>query len=98
MAAEWQSGQPLPVESELEGQYGVARNTVRLAVDVLVNEGLLIRVQGKGTYLKDHPVLDHFAYRSDPGASPRRRSRLLLSLMRKKLIRPVGNYPRTFRC
>jgi GntR family transcriptional regulator len=70
MAAEWQSGQPLPVESELESQYGVARNTVRLAVDVLVNEGLLIRVQGKGTYLKDHPVLDHFAYRSDPGGEP----------------------------
>ena len=64
MAAEWQSGEPLPVESELESQYGVARNTVRLAVDVLVNEGLLIRVQGKGTYLKDHPILDHHAYRA----------------------------------
>jgi GntR family transcriptional regulator len=62
MAAEWQAGEPLPVESDLENQYGVARNTVRLAVDVLVNEGLLVRVQGKGTYLKDHPVLDHHAY------------------------------------
>jgi GntR family transcriptional regulator len=68
MGGEWQGGTPLPVESELENQYGVARNTVRLAVDVLVNEGLLVRVQGKGTYLKDHPVLDHHAYRapSDP--------------------------------
>jgi GntR family transcriptional regulator len=64
MATEWQSGEPLPVESELENQYHVARNTVRLAVDVLVNEGLLIRVQGKGTYLKDHPILDHHAYRA----------------------------------
>jgi GntR family transcriptional regulator len=64
MTGEWQSGESLPVESELESQYGVARNTVRLAVDVLVNEGLLIRVQGKGTYLKDHPVLDHHAYTS----------------------------------
>ncbi|QMU75229.1 GntR family transcriptional regulator [Streptacidiphilus sp. PB12-B1b] len=70
MAGEWQSGEPLPVESELENQYGVARNTVRLAVDVLVNEGLLIRVQGKGTYLKDHPVLDHIAYRSPVGGAP----------------------------
>jgi len=69
MTGEWQSGESLPVESELENQYGVARNTVRLAVDVLVNEGLLVRVQGKGTYLKDHPILDHHAYRSptDPG-------------------------------
>jgi GntR family transcriptional regulator len=70
MAAEWQSGEPLPVESELENQYGVARNTVRLAVDVLVNEGLLIRVQGKGTYLKDHPILDHHAYRSAVDSGP----------------------------
>jgi len=68
-AGEWPSGQPLPVESELENQYGVARNTVRLAVDLLVNEGLLVRVQGKGTYLKDHSVIDHHAYRLP---SPRR--------------------------
>lgn len=70
MAAEWQGGEALPVESELESQYGVARNTVRLAVDVLVNEGLLVRVQGKGTYLKDHPVLDHHAFRSPGQAGP----------------------------
>jgi GntR family transcriptional regulator len=69
MAGEWQAGEALPVESELENQYGVARNTVRLAVDVLVNEGLLVRVQGKGTYLKDHPVLDHQAYVSPEGGT-----------------------------
>ncbi|MFE2728080.1 GntR family transcriptional regulator [Kitasatospora sp. NPDC059327] len=68
----------LPVESELERQYGVARNTVRLAVDVLVNEGRLVRLQGKGTYLREHPVLDHRAYgptpaplSRDPLAGPR---------------------------
>ncbi|MDH6135117.1 GntR family transcriptional regulator [Kitasatospora sp. MAA4] len=61
-AGEWRADVALPVESELEQQYGVARNTVRLAVDVLVNEGRLVRLQGKGTYLKDHPVLDHRAF------------------------------------
>lgn len=61
-AGEWRAETALPVESELEKQYGVARNTVRLAVDVLVNEGRLVRLQGKGTYLKEHPVLDHRAY------------------------------------
>ncbi|MFF4649704.1 GntR family transcriptional regulator [Streptomyces sp. NPDC001380] len=70
-AGEWQGGAALPVEAELETQYGVARNTVRLAVDVLVNEGLLIRVQGKGTFLKDHSVLDHHAYRSPSEPQPR---------------------------
>ncbi|MFG3050505.1 GntR family transcriptional regulator [Kitasatospora sp. NPDC048239] len=59
---EFTAASALPVESELERQYGVARNTVRLAVDVLVNEGRLVRLQGKGTYLREHPVLDHRAY------------------------------------
>ena len=61
-AGEWKDGEALPVESELEIHYGVARNTVRLAVDMLVNEGLVVRLQGKGTYLKHHPVIDHHAY------------------------------------
>ncbi|MER7843746.1 GntR family transcriptional regulator [Kitasatospora sp. NPDC096077] len=61
----------LPVESELERQYGVARNTVRLAVDVLVNEGRLVRLQGKGTYLREHPVLDHRAYGPTLPPAPR---------------------------
>jgi len=59
---EWQGGDQLPVEGDLEQYYGVARNTVRLAVDVLVNEGRLVRMQGKGTYLKQQPLLDHRAY------------------------------------
>ena len=62
---------PLPVEGVLERQYGVARNTVRLAVDVLVNEGRLVRLQGKGTYLREHPVVDHRAY--GPGLLPDQR-------------------------
>ncbi|MDH6141714.1 GntR family transcriptional regulator [Kitasatospora sp. GP30] len=61
-AGEWPGGTALPVEAELEQQYSVARNTVRLAVDVLVNEGLLVRLQGKGTFLREHPVLDHRAF------------------------------------
>ncbi|MGK4582884.1 GntR family transcriptional regulator [Kitasatospora sp. HPMI-4] len=65
-AGEWPSDVPLPVEGELEQQYGVARNTVRLAVDVLVNEGRLVRLQGKGTFLKDHSVLDHRVFGPAP--------------------------------
>ncbi|WP_030236316.1 GntR family transcriptional regulator [Streptomyces sp. NRRL S-350] len=68
---EFTSDAALPVESELERQYGVARNTVRLAVDVLVNEGRLVRLQGKGTYLREHPVLDHRAYGPGPAPTPR---------------------------
>ncbi|GLW69046.1 GntR family transcriptional regulator [Kitasatospora phosalacinea] len=58
-SGEWADGGRLPVETELEGQYGVARNTVRLAVDALVHEGRVVRVQGKGTYLREPSRHDH---------------------------------------
>ncbi|MFF0296947.1 GntR family transcriptional regulator [Kitasatospora sp. NPDC004615] len=61
-SGEWEDDGRLPVESELEEQYRVARNTVRLAVDVLVNEGRLVRVQGKGTFLRRRARHDHRVY------------------------------------
>ncbi|MFJ5232653.1 GntR family transcriptional regulator [Kitasatospora sp. NPDC088391] len=61
-SGEWKDGGRLPVENELEEQYAVARNTVRLAVDVLVNEGRVLRIQGKGTYLRQRARHDHRAY------------------------------------
>lgn len=42
---------PVPSERELSEQFGVSRMTVRQAVDALVVEGLLVRVQGSGTYV-----------------------------------------------
>lgn len=42
---------PAPSERELMARFGVARETVRKAVDHLVAEGRLYRVQGKGTYV-----------------------------------------------
>lgn len=42
---------PAPSERELMTTYGVARMTVRKAVDNLVAEGRLYRVQGKGTFV-----------------------------------------------
>jgi GntR family transcriptional regulator len=44
-------GDPVPSERELCERFGVARMTVRQAVDALVVEGVLDRVQGKGTFV-----------------------------------------------
>jgi GntR family transcriptional regulator len=44
-------GCPIPTESELIAQYGVSRTTVREAIGGLVQEGLLYRKQGKGTFV-----------------------------------------------
>lgn len=55
-------GAPAPSERELVTRFGVARMTVRQAMDALVGEGLLERMPGKGTFVArprrraDHPL------------------------------------------
>lgn len=51
VAAESQPGDPVPSERALSDRFGVSRMTVRQAVDTLALEGLLVRVQGSGTYV-----------------------------------------------
>jgi GntR family transcriptional regulator len=42
---------PVPSERELGERYGLARMTVRQAIDSLVGEGKLFKVQGRGTFV-----------------------------------------------
>lgn len=44
-------GQPLPAERELAAEFGVARMTLRKALDQLVADSLLFRRQGSGTFV-----------------------------------------------
>lgn len=48
----FQANQMIPSERELMERFGVSRITVRKALDDLVNEGYLFRIQGKGTFVK----------------------------------------------
>lgn len=48
----FQANQMIPSERELMERFGVSRITVRKALDDLVNEGYLYRIQGKGTFVK----------------------------------------------
>jgi GntR family transcriptional regulator len=41
----------LPSEGYLQQAHGVARGTVRMAIGVLVSEGLVYKVKARGTYL-----------------------------------------------
>ncbi len=42
---------PIPGETHLQQEFGVARDTVRAAVALLRERGLVVTVVGKGTYV-----------------------------------------------
>ena len=44
-------GMQLPSERDLIEHFDISRNTVRKAIDSLINDGLVYRVQGKGTFV-----------------------------------------------
>lgn len=54
---EFELGVPLPTELDLIGQYEVSRITVRRAMSDLEQTGKIYRVSGKGTFIKEAPVL-----------------------------------------
>ena len=51
---EWRPGEAIPSEIELANTYNVSQGTVRKAIDELSAESILIRRQGKGTYVATH--------------------------------------------
>jgi GntR family transcriptional regulator len=49
---QWTPGTIIPTEQELMDEFNVSRTTIREAISILVNSGLLERKQGKGTIVK----------------------------------------------
>ena len=61
-AAEWLPGAVIPSEMELAARYAVSQGTVRKAIDELAAQNLLVRRQGKGTFVATHQE-DDWQYR-----------------------------------
>ena len=57
---QWQPGQKISTLVELEREFEVARVTVRQAVDILRQEGLLHCHQGRGTFVTEKPPSRHW--------------------------------------
>ena len=51
---EWKPGEAIPSEGDLATRFGVSQGTVRKAIDAMASENLLIRRQGKGTFVATH--------------------------------------------
>lgn len=59
---EWKPSTAIPSEVELASRYKVSQGTVRKAIDELAAENLLVRRQGKGTFVATHAE-QHVRYR-----------------------------------
>lgn len=57
LVADMHVGDRLPGERELAERWGIARMTLRTAVDALVTEGLLERRHGSGTFVVPRPLV-----------------------------------------
>ncbi len=53
-AGEWKPGESIPSEMDLATRFRVSQGTVRKAVDELAADNLLVRRQGKGTFVATH--------------------------------------------
>jgi len=53
-AGQWQPGELIPSEMELAQRFAVSQGTVRKAIDELAAENLVMRRQGKGTFVATH--------------------------------------------
>lgn len=53
-AGEWRPGEVIPSEQELAVRFSVSQGTVRKAIDEMAADNLLVRKQGKGTYVASH--------------------------------------------
>ena len=53
MNGKYKINQQLPLEKEMCDHYNVSRITIKKAVDELVNDGLVVKRRGAGTFVKD---------------------------------------------
>src|SRR6187397_840245 len=54
VAGEWKPGEAIPSEMDLAARFRVSQGTVRKAIDELAADNLLVRRQGKGTFVATH--------------------------------------------
>jgi GntR family transcriptional regulator len=78
---EWLPGRAIPSETELAARFKVSQGTVRKAIDEMAAENLLVRRQGKGTFVATHAApASRFRFlrlTADDGSTPALQRRLL---------------------
>src|SRR5690606_36249608 len=102
-SGEWKQGDAVPPEKTLAERFGVSIGTLRKAIDELAAENILVRHQGRGTYVAVHTRNHHFfkffrivrqdGHKSYPATQLLRfRRARATALVRERLGLPTGAY------
>jgi len=93
---EWQPGQMIHSEASLAQSYGVALGTLRQALSLLVQDGVLRRQHGKGTFvsrgLDNASMMRFFRFQSQDGLPATPESRIL----RRRFRHPTALEAKSF--
>jgi GntR family transcriptional regulator len=83
----WRSGDMVPSEFQIAAELGVSQGTIRKALDEMTSANLLVRRQGKGTFVASHDeariLFQYFKLKPDSGAQVFPESEVLQVKLRK---------------
>lgn len=68
LRGDWRPGELLPSEGRLAAEFGVSQGTMRKALDEMATQNLVVRQQGRGTFIAEHSqqhALFHFFHIRD---------------------------------
>lgn len=96
----YKAGQKIDTEIEISDKYNVSRITVRRAVDELVREGILLKKQGKGTFVQESKLSRKIEHLISFSEACKANNMIPTSLVTKrqvitpdsKLINEMGNF------
>ena len=83
IAGQWRPGELLPSEFQLADEFGVSQGTVRKALDELAADNVMVRRQGRGTFVAEHDdrrALFHFFHLVGPDGERRLPDSRLISV------------------
>jgi len=90
---EWKPGEAIPAETDLAARYRVSQGTVRKAIDELATDNLVVRRQGKGTFVATHAeeqIQYRFLRLAPEDAKPRGMERHFIDCKRIRAPAPIA--------
>ena len=96
VAGEWPPGSAIPAEQTLAGEHGVALGTMRRALDLLAEQGLVERIHGRGTFVRQGlggaPMLRFFRFGASGHDAPKSR------ILAREMVAATGEVARALAC